>query len=291
MQGFSRANIFNMRSFYLAYSTIVQQAVGQINMLPIVNIPWGHNILLITKIKDFKERLWYVQQTIQHGLSRAALEDWITSKAYKRHGKAITNFKQQLPEAQSYLAQETLKDPYNFDFLTLTTGYRELELEQGLIDHIQKLLLELGKGFAFIGRQYHLEIAGDDYYLDLLFYHIHLRCYCVVELKTTDFKPEYTGKLNFYLSALDDQLKHSTDNPSIGILLCKSKNQLKVEYALRDINKPMGVAEYIIKTLDKLPKKLQSSLPTMEDIEAELRSDIKKIKSKKTVSAKKTRKK
>jgi len=283
MQGFSRANIFKMRAFYLAYAK-VSQAVRLLNDLPIVNIPWGHNILIITKIKVLEERLWYAQQTIKHGLSRAALEDWIKSKAYKRHGKAVTNFKQQLPEPQSYLAQETLKDPYNFDFLTLTAGYHELELEQGLIDHIQKLLLELGKGFAFIGRQYHLEIAGDDYYLDLLFYHIHLRCYCVVELKTTDFKPEYTGKLNFYLSAVDDQLKHNTDNPSIGILLCKSKNKLKVEYALRDVKKPIGVAEYITKTLDKLPKKLQSSLPTIEDIEAELAQDTKKIKRKKTIS-------
>lgn len=275
MQGFSRANIFNMRSFYLAYAK-VQQPVGFLKTLPMLNIPWGHNILIITKIKNPEERLWYAQQTIKHGLSRAALEDWIKAKAYKRHGKAITNFKQQLPEPQSYLAQETLKDPYNFDFLTLTAGYRELELEQGLIDHIQKLLLELGKGFAFIGRQYHLEIAGDDYYLDLLFYHIHLRCYCVVELKTTDFKPEYAGKLNFYLSAIDDQLKHTTDNPSIGILLCKNKNKLKVEYALRDVKKPIGVAEYITKTLDKLPKKLQSSLPTIEDIEAELMLNTKK---------------
>lgn len=280
MQGFSRANIFNMRSFYLAYPRI-QQAVGLLNNLPIVNIPWGHNVLIITKIKDFDERLWYAEQTIKHGLSRAALEDWIKSKAYKRHGKAITNFKQQLPEPQSRLAQETLKDPYNFDFLTLDSDFRELELEQGLIDHIQKLLLELGKGFAFLGRQYHLEIAGDDYYLDLLFYHIHLRCYCVVELKTTDFKPEYAGKLNFYLSAVDDLLKHESDNPSIGILLCKSKNKLKAEYALRDIKKPIGVAEYIIKSLDKLPKKLQSSLPTLEDIEAGLLPKTKKVTKKK----------
>lgn len=290
VQGFSRTNIFRMRTFYLAYSDKVPQAVGLENMLPIANIPWGHNVLLIEKIKDLEERLWYAKQTIKHGLSRAALEDWIKSKAYKRHGKAITNFKQQLPEPQSFLAQETLKDPYNFDFLTLTAGYRELELEQGLINHIQKLLLELGKGFAFIGRQYHLEIAGDDYYLDLLFYHIHLRCYCVVELKTTDFKPEYAGKLNFYLSAIDDQRKQSTDNPSIGILLCKSKNQLKVEYALRDVKKPIGVAEYVTKIVEKLPKKLEKSLPTIEDIEMELRSDIKKIKAKKTTPAKKSRK-
>lgn len=228
MQGFSPTNIFRMRLFYLTYAN-VPQFVGQINMLPIVNIPWGHNVLLIEKIKKLEERL----------------------------------------------------DPYNFDFLTLDAGFRELELERGLVDHIQKLLLELGKGFAFIGRQYHFEIAGDDYYLNLLFYHIRLRCYCVVELKTTDFKPEYAGKLNFYLSAVDDQLKHKTDNPSIGILLCKSKNNLKVDYALRDIKKSIGVAAYIIKTLEKLPKKLQSSLPTIADIEAELMPNSKNSKKKK----------
>ena len=229
-------------------------------------------------MKNFEERLWYAEQTIQHGLSRAALQDWIISKAYKRHGKAITNFTQRLPEPQSQLAQEILKDPYNFDFLSLEAGYRELELEQGLISHIQKLLLELGKGFAFLGRQYHLEIAGDDYYLDLLFYHIQLRCYCIVELKTTDFKPEYAGKLNFYLSAIDDQLKKDNDNPSIGILLCKSKNKLKVEYALRDMRKPIGVAEYTTKIVEKLPKNLQSSLPTIEEIEIELISTKRKKK-------------
>ena len=172
IQGFSRTNVFRMRIFYLAYKNRVPQAVGLENDLPIVKISWGHNVLLLEKVKDFQERLWYVEQTIEHGLSRAALEDWIKSKAYKRHGKAITNFTQQLPEPHSKLAQETLKDPYNFDFLTLDSDFRELELENKLVDNIQKLLLELGKGFALIGRQYHMEIAGDDYYLDLLFYHI-----------------------------------------------------------------------------------------------------------------------
>lgn len=258
-----------------------------------MQIPWGHNVVLIERLKDFDERLWYAKQTIEHGLSRSGLENLITSKAYKRHGKAITNFKERLPEPQSELAQELLKDPYNFDFLTLTVDYRELELEQGLVDHIQKLLLELGKGFAFLGRQYHLEIAGDDYYLDLLFYHIQLRCYCVVELKTTDFKPEYAGKLNFYLSAVDDQLKHSSDNPSIGILLCKSENKLKVEYTLRDINKPIGVSEYTTKILETLPKKLQSSLPTIEEIEAKLIhiKQKKTAKSRSDLKVKKTKEK
>lgn len=283
IQGFSRANVFNMRSFYLAYAE-VQQAVGLLSKLPVARIPWGHNILIISKVKDAQERLWYAQQTIENGLSRNALEDWILAKAYKRQGKAITNFAARLPAPQSQLAQEVLKDPYNFDFLTLESGYRELELEQGLIDHIQKLLLELGKGFAFIGRQYHLEIAGDDYYLDLLFYHVKLRCYCVVELKNAEFQPEHAGKLNFYLSAVDDTLKQDTDNPSIGILLCKSKKTLKVEYALRDVNKPMGVSEYMLETL---PKKLQSSLPTIEEIEAEISKQTAQSKVEKKLKAKK----
>ena len=240
----------------------------------------GDIIFYYSKDDDTQERLWYAQQVIENGLSRHALENWITSKAYKRHGKAITNFKERLPDPQSRLAQETLKDPYNFDFLTLEEEYREQELELGLIGHIQKLLLELGKGFAFIGRQYHLEVGGEDYYLDFLFYNLNLRCYCVIELKDTAFKPEYAGKLNFYLSAVDDKLKKDTDNPTIGILLCQTKNKLIVEYALQDINKPMGVAEYTVKLMEKLPKKLESSLPTIEDIELELLTQKKKTKPK-----------
>jgi predicted nuclease of restriction endonuclease-like (RecB) superfamily len=285
IQGFSRSNVFKMRAFYLAYEK-VSQAVRQLEDLPIARIPWGHNILIITKTKDINERLWYAQQTIENGLSRHALENWIATKAYKRHGKALTNFKDRLPDPQSRLAQETLKDPYNFDFLTLEDEYREQELELGLVGHIQKLLLELGKGFAFIGRQYHMEVGGNDYYLDLLFYNLNLRCYCVIELKATDFKPEYAGKLNFYLSVVDAQLKKDTDNPTIGILLCKTRNKLVVEYALQDINKPMGVAEYTVKLMEKLPKKLQSSLPTIEDIELELLT-----RKRKTAGTKKAKKK
>lgn len=278
IQGFSRTNIFRMQAFFQAYAKVAQ-AVPLLENIPVFRIPWGHNILIIRMVKDNSERLWYAQQTIENGLSRNALENWIKSKAYKRHGKAITNFKERLPDPQSRLAQETLKDPYNFDFLTLEDEYREQELELGLVGHIQKLLLELGKGFAFIGRQYHLEVAGEDYYLDLLFYNLNLRCYCVIELKATDFKPEYAGKLNFYLSAVDRQLKKDTDNPTIGILLCQTKNKLIVEYALQDINKPMGVAEYTVKLMEKLPKKLESSLPTIKDIELELLTQKKKPKS------------
>ncbi len=285
VQGFSRANIFRMKAFYRAYEKVAQ-AARQLNELPFINIPWWHNVIIIQKIKDHEERLWYTQQTIENGLSRNALEEWIRSKAYKRHGKAVTNFSQRLPEPQSKLAQEVLKDPYNFDFLRLDAEYREKDLEQGLIDHIQKMLLELGKGFAFVGRQYHLEVGKSDFYIDLLFYHTKLHCYCVVELKNTDFKPEYAGKLNFYLSAIDDILKQKEDNPSIGILLCKSKDKLMVEYALKDINKPIGVSGYLTKSLELLPKKLQSSLPTIEDIEAELMPNKVETAKKKAVKRK-----
>lgn len=280
IKGFSRANLFYMRTFYLAYAR-VQQAVGLLNTLPIARIPWGHNVLLITKIKDIQERLWYAEQTIENGLSRHALENWIISKAYKRQGKSITNFSKHLPAPQSMLAQELLKDPYNFDFLTLEDEYREQALEHGLVSHIKKLLLELGKGFAFLGSQYPVEVAGDDYYLDLLFYHTTLHCYCIIELKNTDFKPEYTGKMSFYISAVDDQLKKENDNPTIGIILCKTKNTLKVEYALRGTHKPIGVSEYSVKIMQTLPKNLKSSLPTIEDIEAELLPKKRKASKKK----------
>ncbi|MEI6242236.1 MAG: PDDEXK nuclease domain-containing protein [Chlamydiota bacterium] len=269
MAGFSRANLFKMRAFYLGYEK-VSQAVRQFKDLPIAQIPWGHNIILITKIKDEKERLWYAHMTIEEGWSRKALEDAIVSKHFHRHGKAITNFKDRLPEPQSQLAQEVLKDPYNFDFLELMDGYKERELEQGLIDHIQQFLIELGQGFAFVARQYPLEVDGDDYYIDLLFYHLKLRCYCIIEIKTTDFKPEYAGKMNFYLSAIDDFLKNPTDNPSIGLILCKTKKQFTAEYALRDIRKPMGISQYEGIITKSLPKRFQCSLPSIQEIEAEL---------------------
>lgn len=288
IEGFSRINVFRMRAFYLAYAR-VSQAVTLLNDLPIARIPWGHNILILTKIKNTQERLWYAELVIQEGLSRNALEDSIISKAYKRYGKAITNFSQRLPAPQSQLAQETLKNPYNFDFLRLIKDYKEKELEQGLMDHIQKFLLELGKGFAFMSRQYPIEVADDTYYLDLLFYHTVLRCYCIIELKTTEFKPEYAGKMNFYLSAVDDKLKGEHDNPSIGIILCKTKKALKVEYALRDMSKPIGVSDYLVKIMDKVPKNLKSSLPTIEEIELELKDT--EIEPDKVVKKKTTKKK
>lgn len=272
ISGFSRANVFKMRAFYLGCAK-VSQAVRQIEELPFFRIPWGHNVILLTKVKEDAHRLWYAQQTLFNGWTRSALEDWIKSDLVNRQGKAVTNFAEKLPSPQSQLAHETLKDPYNFDFLTLAHGYRERELEQGLLNHIQKFLLELGQGFAFIGSQYPLEVGGKDYYLDLLFYHISLRCFCVIELKNTDFKPEYAGKMNFYLSAVDDRLKHPSDNPSIGMILCKTKNNFTVEYALRDIHKPMGVAGYETKIMESLPQDLKGSLPTVEEFEAELAKD------------------
>ncbi len=279
--GFSKRNVFRMRAFYSAYQK-VPQAVAQIEKLPIFNIPWGHNAVLIEKIKDLDLRLWYAQKAIENGWSRNMLETWIKSELHNRQGKAITNFRRTLPVPHSDMAQQSLKDPYLFDFLTLQEEHLERDVEQGLIDHIQKFLLELGKDFAFVGRQYHLEVDGDDYYLDLLFYHLKLRCYAVIELKNTAFKPEFAGKLNFYLSAVDDLLRHKDDNPTIGLLLCKTKKNFTVEYALRDINKPIGVAEYETKLVASLPKNLKSSLPTIEEIEAELekKDALSKIKRK-----------
>ncbi|MFW9872784.1 MAG: YhcG family protein [Candidatus Thorarchaeota archaeon] len=274
IKGFSRSNILYMKAFYLAYEK-VQQAVGQFEKLPIFRIPWGHNIALITRIKDERRRIWYASMAIQEGWSRSYLEDMIKSKYHERWGKAVTNFKDRLPEPQSIIAQETLKDPYNFDFIELADGYKEKELEQGLIDHIEKFLLELGSGFAFIGRQYHIEFRKKDYYLDLLFYHVKLKCYCIIELKNTDFKPEYIGKMNFYLSAVDNLVKQETDNPSIGMILCKTKDNFTVEYALRNIHNPMGVSEYNTKIIESLPQDLKGSLPTIEELEAEFSKNTK----------------
>ena len=274
------------RSSSKGSSEIVPQAVAQLpaavrnqlgaeldgRSLPgsVAAIPWGHNAILIEKIKDPILRLWYARKTIQHGWSRAILTYHLERNLHEREGNALTNFQQTLPPPQSDLAQQVLKDPYNFDFLTLRTDAHERELEKGLLDHVQKFLLELGVGFAFVGRQVHLEVGDEDYYLDLLLYHLRLRCYVVVELKRETFKPEFAGKMNFYLSAVDDKMRHPDDQPSIGLLLCKVDNRLTVEYALRDVRKPIGVAEWKTKLVESLPKKLQGNLPTIEEIEAEL---------------------
>ena len=269
IKGFSRTNIYRMTRFYRAYNHC-PTAVGQLEKLPIFRIPWAHNIVIFEKGKSPEEMLWYAEKTLEYGLSRNALEDYFKTKLYEREGAAITNFKQALPAPHSDMASQTLKDPYVFDFLTLREGYVEKDLEDALVSNIQKTLLELGKGFAFIGRQYHLEISNSDYYLDLLFYHIRLKCFVVIELKTTEFKPEHTGQLNFYLSAVDDLLKDKDDKPTIGLLLCKTKDKFKAEYALRRIHSPIGIAEYETKLVASLPKKLKNSLPTVEEIESEL---------------------
>jgi len=232
----------------------------------VFNTPWGHLKVILDKIKDLPTALFYLQETQKNGWSRDVLALQIKSHLHERQGKAITNFSVTLPDPMSDLAQQTLKDPYVFDFLTMTKPYYEKDIENQLIHHITKFILELGKGFAFVGQQYHLEIANSDYYIDLLFYHIHLKCYVVIELKNTKFIPEYAGKLNFYLSAVDTLLKKDDDKPTIGILLCRDKNNFEVEFALRDINKPMGVSEFDLTT--HIPEELKSKLPTIEELES-----------------------
>ncbi|MBB2820002.1 UNVERIFIED_ORG: putative nuclease of restriction endonuclease-like (RecB) superfamily [Rhizobium esperanzae] len=223
MTGLSPRNLKYMRAFAEAFSDeeIVQQLVA--------HLPWGHNVKLIEAVKSPEERLWYARQAVEHGWSRNILVHQLESGLYRRQGKALTNFARTLPAPQSELAQELIKDPYSFDFLALGPAMSERELEQGLLEHLRSLILELGKGFAFVGSQHHLEVGGQDYYLDLLFYHLRLRCFVVVELKIEEFKPEFAGKMNFYLSAVDDQLRHESDAPSIGIILCKGKNEVVVE--------------------------------------------------------------
>ncbi len=261
MTGLSSRNLKYMRAFAEAFpdQEIVQQLVAQ--------LPWGHVIKLMEGVREPETRLWYAREAIRHGWSRAVLAHQIESGLHDRQGKALTNFARTLASPQSDLAQQLIKDPYSFDFLGLTAEISERELERSLLEHLRSLILELGKGFAFVGSQYHLEVGGQDYYLDLLFYHLHLRCFVVVELKIEDFKPEFAGKMNFYLSAVDDQLRHDQDGPSIGIILCKGKNEVIVEYALRDAARPMGVAEYRLS--DALPRALQAALPTPSELSRE----------------------
>jgi predicted nuclease of restriction endonuclease-like (RecB) superfamily len=288
VNGFSRSNVFRMRAFFLAYRPAEQvaQAVRQTKATrkvaqpvrqlhkagppqAVAGVPWGHNVLLLQKLKDPAQRLWYAAKTVEHGWSRAVLTVHIESNLFKRQGKAISNFAETLPPPQSDLAQQSLKDPYLFDFLTLREDAIERDLELGLVDHIQKFLLELGAGFAFVGRQQPLIVGDSDYYVDLLFYHLKLRCFVVIDLKMNSFTPEDAGKMNFYLSTIDAQVRHAHDAPSIGLILCKTNNRLIAEYALRDITKPIGVAEWQTKLVQSLPKSLQGSLPSIEQIEAE----------------------
>jgi len=234
----------------------------------VAKIPWGHNVLLMEKVKDMSSRLWYMQKTIKNGWSRNVLSLMIKSRACRREGRVAANFDLCLPAPQSDLVKQSLKDPYIFDFLTLEEPFRERELEAGLIRHLEKFLLELGQGFSFVGRQYHLNVGDEDFYIDLLFYHLHLRRFIVIELKKGKFKPEYAGKINFYCNVVDDVLKHETDYQSIGLILCQDKNTVAAEYALRGFKKPIGVSEYELTRA--LPQKLKSSLPTVKEIEDEL---------------------
>lgn len=265
MKGFSRANLYRMTRFYVFYANqeeFVAQAVRQ--------IPWGHNILIFQQIKDHSKALWYVRKTVENGWSRNVLAHQIDSRLYERQAEKprIDNFTERLPAPQSDLARETLKDPYVFDFLSVGDEAHERELETALVERITRFMLELGKGFAFVGRQYHLEVGGEDFYIDLLFYHLRLHCYVAIELKTGPFKPEYTGKLNFYLTALDEQVKMQEDGPSIGLILCRDRNNVIAEYALRDVNKPIGISRYALAAT--LPEELRASFPTVEEVEAEL---------------------
>ena len=262
MQGFSPRNLKYMRAFAATWAdeAIVQGLLAQLT--------WYHNLTLLEKVARVEHRLWYARQAIEHGWSRNVLLAQIETSVHERAGKALTNFKATLPPPHSDLAQQTLKDPYVFDFLTLGPDAQERDLERGLLEHVRDFLLELGVGFAFVGSQVHLEVGGEDFYVDLLFFHLRLRCFVVIELKTGAFKPEYAGKMNFYLSAVDAQLRREGDHPSIGLVLCKEKNKVVVEYALRDTKKPIGVSAY--RLLEKLPAKLKGSIPTVEELEAEL---------------------
>jgi len=283
MEGFSITNLKYFRLFYQyvifrpqaeddLHEAIRPQADDPLLLQHFKKIPWGHTKLIINKIKNTDEALFYINKTIENGWSRNILSLQIKANLFQRQGKAIHNFQNTLPEITSDLAHQMIKDPYQFDFLALTDNYKERELENALVNNITNFLLELGSGFAYIGRQVPLMIGDQEYFIDLLFYHLKLRAYVVVELKTTDFIPEYAGKLSFYLSAANDLLKHPTDNPTIGLMICKNKNNIIAEYALKDINQPIGVSEYQLSKL--FPEEFKSSLPTIEEIEKELSSEL-----------------
>ena len=258
-KGFSVSNLKNMAKFYREYCDV------EIGQTPSVQIPWSHN-LEILRVKSQEQRLWYINKTIENGWSVNLLAHQIDTNLYLRQKeqKKVSNFATKLPSPQSELAQETIKDPYVFDFIELKEDAKEKDLEEALINNITKVLLELGKGFAYVGHQYHLEVAGEDYYIDLLFYNIKLKCYVVIELKIGEFKPEYVGQLSFYLTAIDEQIKEVNDNPTIGLLLCRYKNNVVAEYTLKDMNKPMGVSEY----------KIKDYLPSIEELITIVKNDI-----------------
>ena len=277
MKGFSVQNLKNIRYWYLFYAEylIGLQPVSQLKKIEnkIKSIPWGHNQRIMYKCKSVREAIFYVEKTIENGWSRTILEHQIDSKLYERLGSAISNFDSRLPKVQSELAKQTIKDPYNFDFLTLRDKYDERELEDALVKQITSFLLELGTGFSYIGRQVHLKVGDSDFYIDLLFYHVKLHCYVVVELKTEKFKPDFAGQLNFYVTAVNRDLKSQEDNQTIGILICKDKDNVVAEYSLANISQPIGISKYEISKL--LEEEYKSSLPSIEEIEQSIK-DIEK---------------
>ena len=265
-KGYSVRNLKYMRKFAEVYPDfeIVQRAVAQ--------LPWRNNITLMDKIKDSEQRNWYIKKNLENGWNNVVLTHQIELGLYERQAIAekVSNFEKTLPSPQSELAKETMKDPYIFDFVEANENKIEREIESELVNNIANFLLELGSGFAFVGNQYHMEVGGQDFYIDLLFYHLDLRCYIVIELKNTAFKPDYTGQLNFYLSAVDNIMRKEGDNTSIGLLLCKEKNNIIAEYALQEINRPIGVSEY--KLVENLPTELEKALPSVEDIEKRIKA-------------------
>lgn len=305
VKGFSERNIKLMVQFYREYPSLFpfgQRAVAQfpeqissadeqskseLMQQLVAQLLWAHNVLLMQKVKDVSIRQWYAQADIEHGWSRDVLNLMIDSRAHERQGKAVTNFEARLPPPQSDMVRQALKDPYIFDFLTIEEPFHERELETELISHLEKFLLELGQGFAFVGRQYRIEVGEEDYYIDLLFYHLTLRCFVVIELKKGSFKAEYAGKMNFYCNVVDDRLRHPDDNPTIGLILCQERKTVLAEYALRGIDKPIGISQYELTRA--LPDNLKSALPSIEDIERELSENadnsIRKIKNRKSGKA------
>lgn len=276
VKGFSASNVWRMRAFYLAYRGSEEKLARPVRVfdqgvLPstVPNLPWGHQITIIERIKPSEEREWYAQMAEAQGWSRSVLIHQIESRIHERHGQAITNFERALPDPQSDLARELLKDPYHFDFLELGSKMAERDLERALLSHLRDFLLELGIGFAFIASQYRFEVGDQEYRLDLLFYHLRLQCFVAVDLKMGAFKPEHAGKMNFYLAALDDLLRREEDHPSIGLILCKDRNRIVVEYALRGSAQPIGVAEY--RLTRRLPEELRGSLPTPEELRKRLK--------------------
>lgn len=267
MKGFSLRNLKYMRAFAAAWtdSEFVQQVAAQ--------MPWGHHQVLLDRVRDAQARAWYARECARHGWSRAVMVHQIESRLRERQGSAVTNFAVTLPSEQSELAQQLLKDPQVFDFLNLGPAHRERDLEEALVANVQRMLLELGKGFAFVGRQYRLEVGRDEFFIDLLFYLIPLHRYLAIELKVDEFKPAHVGQMQFYLTALDKQVKGPADGPSVGLILCKTRNGLVAEYALLDVRSPMGIAEYRL----GLPDELASALPSTDDIVVQLTGAAREI--------------